>query len=175
MSYSLVPYVIDLAQLRAAIGSRNQSLIAAIVEKHPRQFESPDSELPLEQALTQLVMGEELGETATHQYGYALELLADQLGQKLPFDLWSGIRWDAMEDSGVASIMDSGPPVSLPAISDFPNIGYIEQDKIAQMVAAMDDEGLTNDVPDLEELLKEFEGWLRMAAQAKKDLLFFYY
>jgi hypothetical protein len=39
----------------------------------------------------------------------------------------------------------------------------------------MGTEGLTHDNEDLAELLKEFEGWLRTAAEAKQDIVFFYY
>ncbi len=43
------------------------------------------------------------------------------------------------------------------------------------MVTPMGEEGLTDDDEDLEELLKEFEEWLRAADSAKEDLLLFYY
>jgi len=175
MSYSFVPYMIDLGKLRAAIASKNVKLIASIRKEDPKRFDSEQYDLTLGQALTQLVMGERLGDKATHQYGYALEKLARHLGKPLPLDLWCGVRWEAMEGSGVAPIMESGPPVKLPKIPDFPSIGFLERDKIAQMVKKMGAEGLTNEDEELEELLKEFEGWLREAEKAKQDLLFFYY
>ena len=175
MSYSLVPYQIDLAKLRDAVGGQDTQLIESIRAQDPERFDSDEYELSLGEALKQLVMGEELGTTATHQYGYALEKMADHLGQRLPFDLWCGVRWAAMEDSGVAPILESGPPVPLPKIPDFPGIGFLERDKIATMVTTMGEEGLTDDDEDLEELLKEFEEWLRAADRAKEDLLLFYY
>ena len=175
MSYTLVPYMIDLDRLRAAVGSKDAALVEAVRSKGPEQFDSDEYDLTLGQALTQLVMGEKLGRDDTHQYGYALEKLAAHLGRRLPLDLWSGVRWAAMEDSGVAPIMDSGPPVNLPKIDDFPTIGYLPREQIADMVGKMGDEGLTNEDEELEELLKEFEAWLREAAKAKQDLLLFYY
>jgi hypothetical protein len=128
MSYSLVPYMIDLAKLRAAIGSKDAKLIESIRKKNPEKFDSDEyDDLTLGQALTQLVMGEKLGKKATHRYGYALEKLAEHLGKRLPLDFWSGVRWAAMVDSGVAPIMRGGPPVELPKIPDFPGIGFFER------------------------------------------------
>lgn len=175
MSYCLEPYMIDLSKLRAAIGSKDTKLIEAIRKKAPERFDSDEYELTLGQALTQLVMGDKLGKKAPHQYGYALEKLAKHLGKWLPPDVWGGVRWAAMEDSGVARIMEGGSPVRLPRILDFPVIGFLERDQIASMVKKMGNEGLTHENKELEELLKEFETWLRKAAKAKLDLLFFYY
>jgi hypothetical protein len=175
MSYSLVPYIVDLAKLRAAIGSKDAKLIETIRKKDPEKFDSGKDGLTLGEALSQLVMGEKLGKKAAHQYGYALETLAKHLGKPLPLDLWCGVRWEAMEDSGVARIMESGSPVKLPKIPDFPGIGFLERNKIADMVRKMGDEGLTNEDEELEELLREFEAWVRAAAKAKQDLLLFYY
>lgn len=175
MSYTLQPYMVDLARLRATIGSKDARLIESIYKTDPEKFDYDGYDLTLRQALTQIVMGEKLGAEATHQYGYALKELAKHLGKPLPLDLWCGVRWEAMEDSGIAMVMKSGPPVELPAIPDVPCIGFLERDKIADMITRMGDEGLTNDNDELEELLKEFEGWLREAAEARQDLLFFYY
>jgi hypothetical protein len=166
--------MVDLAKLRAAVGSKDAKLVESVRKKDPKKFNS-GRDLALGQALTQLVMGETPGKRETHQYGYAMEMLAKHLGKPLRLDLWSGVRWDAMEDSGVAPIMQNGSPVKLPKIPDFPVIGFLERDKIADMVGKMGDEGLTNEDEELEELLKEFEGWLRTAAKAKQDLLLFYY
>ena len=176
MSYSLVPYLVDLPKLRSAVGSKDAALIAAVRRKSPQRFDADEYPLTLGQALTHLVMGEKLAKDDAHQYGYALEKLAAHLGKRLDFDLWSGVRWEAMEDSGVAPVMKSGPPVKLPKIrGGFPVIGFLDRGEIAERVRRMGDEGLTHDDEELEELLKEFEAWLRTAAKAKQDLLLFYY
>jgi hypothetical protein len=84
--------------------------VRSIRATKPQRFDDREYELTLGDALSQLVMGEKLATKATHQYGYALEELCKHFGQFLPVDQWGGVRWDAMEDSGVAGVMASGPP-----------------------------------------------------------------
>lgn len=176
MSYTLVPYMIDLAKLRATIGSKDAGLIKSIAKKDPKIFAADNYEpVTVGQACEHLVMGGKLVKKAGHQYGYALAKLAEHVGKRLSIDMWSGVGWAAMEDSGVARIMESGPPVKLPKINDFPVIGFLDSGRVTDMVEKMGDEGLTNENDELEELLKEFEAWLRKTAKAKKDLLLFYY
>jgi hypothetical protein len=176
MSYVLTPFMIDLSKLRAAVGSKDAALVRAIRASKPEKFEKVDQQgdLSLGDALSRLVMGDKLGQDQAHQYGYALEALCHHLGEVIWPDVWGGVRWAAMEDTGVDAVMESGPPVPLPPINDFPTIGFLEAAEIRRRVEEMGDEGLTNDDEDLQELLEEFEGWLRTAASKGKDLVFFY-
>ena len=45
--------------------------------------------------------------------------------------------------------------MNLPRIRDFPIIGFLERQEIADMVRKMGDEGLTNEDEELDEMLKE--------------------
>jgi hypothetical protein len=175
VSYVLVPYLIDLAKLRSAVGSKDLALVEAIRKTDPEKFDLRDDDLTLGDALSQLVMGEKLGRKATHQYGYALIRLCEHLGQRLDADEWSGVRLAALQDSGVAALMQSGPPVKLPKNPDVPLVGFLERAQVAEMVSKMGDEGLTHDDEDLQELLTEFEGWLRAAVKAKRDIVLFFH
>ena len=175
MSYTLIAYMIDLPQLRSAVGGKDAALVRAVRKTNPAKFDADEDGLSLGDALEQLVMGREPGKKATHQYGYALEHLCRHLGKMVPVDLWSGVRWEAMEDSGVAEIMNSGPPVKLPKIPDFPLIAFLDRTQVADRVKRMGAAGLTHEDEELQEMLGEFEGWLRAAAKGKKDLVFFYY
>ncbi len=177
MSYVLMPFMIDLSKLRAAVGSKDAALVQAIRAHNPEEFTKVDRErgLSLGDALSRLVMGEKLGNEKTYQYGYALEALCRHLGEVIRPDTWGGVRWAAMEDTGVEAVMESGPPVPLPPNDDFPTIGYLEVGDIRRRLKEADGNGMTNPDSDLQELLTEFEGWLRQAASNGKDLIFFYH
>lgn len=175
MSYSLVPYMVDLDKVRKAVGSGDADLVEQIRNSDPQRFGDDGEDLSLGTALQQLVMGEPLIEEHGYQYGYALEQLVKHLGKELPLDLWCGVRWAAVADSGVEPILMSGSPVPLPEIPDFPTIGHLPREMIISAVAKMGDEGLGHANPELLELLKEFETWMREAAREKLDIVLFYY
>lgn len=81
MSYVLTPYLIDLERLRQAVGSQDESLIAALLDEEASDFEDEweegepdevsDLEISLDHAVRCLVRGEHLGKAAGSQYGYA--------------------------------------------------------------------------------------------------------
>ena len=177
MSYCLIPYMIDLAQLRSAVGGKDAGLVRAIRSSNPEKFDDPDPRYPLTlgDALSHLVMGEPNNPKVPHQYGYALEVLCQRLGQGLGCDMWGGVRFAALDDSGVGTVMGSGPPVTLPVNRDVPVIGYLDRQQVATAVAEFPAGGLTNDDEDLQELVTEYEGWLRRVAAAGKDLVLFFY
>ncbi|MGN6627423.1 MAG: DUF7691 family protein [Tepidisphaeraceae bacterium] len=177
MSYSLVPYLVDLPAVIAAVGSNDSALINAIERSNSRRFNADefDDGMTIGDAVRQLVNATPRRDVSGHLYGYAFETLCNQLGKALPSDLWCGVRWATMEDSQVAQIMKSGSPVSLPPIQDFPMIGYLTRKTIQSLVHRMGTEGLTNANKELQELLREFESWLREAARVDRDLVFFYY
>jgi hypothetical protein len=60
MSYSLIPYLVDLDQLRTAVGSKDEALLAAIATSNPDAFQGDedDDEITVGQALRHLVTGE---------------------------------------------------------------------------------------------------------------------
>jgi hypothetical protein len=167
MSYVLTPYLIDLEKLRKAVGSRDESLVASVIKDNREKSE-------LTEPLRQLVMGNQLDEAAGSDYGYALELLCGHLGEVLLPDVWGGVRWMAVEDAGLEDLLTkSGPPVPLPP-TDFPTIGHMTAAEVATKVAQLGKGHLTSDDDELQELLDEYEGWLRKAALKKKAIVFFY-
>jgi hypothetical protein len=181
MSYSLSPYQVDLDALRRAVGSRDESLLAVMVADDPRLAEPEKAgrtrrEIPLGRALRHLVMGEPAVEGSAHQYGYALEALCKHLGGSLPSAEWAGVSWFALEATGLDGLMTgAGPPVTLPPIEDFPAIGHLGADEVAERAAspARDRPGGVD--PEYLPLIDEFQGWLRTAASGRNGLVFFYY
>jgi hypothetical protein len=178
MSYALVPYLIDLKKLTAAAGSKDKRLVDAVVKAHLKAFEESGSggEKSLRDALTELVMGDELDSDYGHVYGYALEKVCRHLGKRLDVQYWDATRTDALEDTGVERLLEeSGSPVPLPRIFDFPSIGHIPADKIKATLKDMRERLDDCGDADLRDLLKEFVSWLEDALSQKKALMLFYY
>jgi hypothetical protein len=183
MSYSLVPYAIDLEQLRAAVGSRNASLKQEVCAANAERIEEDaedledDESLTLKAAVSELIDGEFSDEDSAHQYGYALEALCSHLGQSLDVNLWCGVRWEAMDVTGLDDvIIDSGPPVDLPDLTgNFPTIGHLDAKAVAAAVGQLDASPSKHDDSDAQALLAEYETWLRTTHQAGKGIVFFYY
>jgi hypothetical protein len=185
MSYVLTPYLIDLERLQQAVGSQDESLIAALLQAEASEFEDEweegepgeqtDSEISLEHAVRCLVMGEQLGKAVGSQYGYALERLCRYLGEAILPETWGGVRWAAVEDSGLEDLlMQTGPPVPIPDPGGFPTIGHWTAVEVAAKVNQLGTSHLTSDDDGLQELLAEYENWLRTAAAKRKAIVFFY-
>lgn len=209
MSYNLVPFLVDLDQLRGAIGSKDTTLLAALQRANPDafQYDEDDEGISLGQALKHLVMGERPDPASAHQYGYALMELCGHLGEEVAErDLWSSIRWEVLESTGADQLLSqTGPPVPLLPMDDFPVMGHLQAAEIAALVAKLGNgrvttaapsgrkprrslrsrligwlfSGLTRREPmtaeDVRECLEEYEGWLREAAAKHKSLVFFYH
>jgi hypothetical protein len=180
MSYSLRAYLVTLDEVRRTVGSRDSALVKAIVDYHPEAFaEEPDpddEEIPLAQALEELVAGEFRHPNSAHQYGYALEEVCDYLGEELPSDCWCDIRWICLKETGMERVFDQvGCPVKLPPNpGSFPAIGHLAGDAIGRLLAELGDGHLTHEDEEFQEMLDEYEDWLRTAAAQGKDLIFFY-
>jgi len=181
MSYVLTPYAVDLVRLRAAIGSEDKKIIAATRKIVGKQFDAAADGLSIGQAVTALVMGTPRGKIATHQFGYALEALAEHLGTRLAKNVWSGVGWAAVVDAGLDAVMKRGSPIRLPTYPDFPMIGFMKHDEVVALLAQHRTTPPAVKDRSLQELIDEYIGWLEHAAKAKRgasrglDLLFFYY
>ena len=182
MSYTLEPYAIEIEELKQAVGSKRTELVDAAIKSDPESFEDDDDdedddELALSDALRGLIHGDMTDAESPHQYGYALKVLANHLGEMLEFDWWCGVRWAAMEETGLDKVIEqSGCPVTLPPNpGTFPTIGFMLKDDVIARVNELGDGHMKNDDEDLQDLLNEYENWLRTAAANKKDILFFYY
>jgi hypothetical protein len=152
MSYSLIPYVVDLDQLRNAVGSKDEALISALIAGDPERFqdEDPDDEeISLGKALRQLIMGEPLDAGSAHQYGYALKELCGHLGEEVAErDLWESIHWEVLESTGADELLNqSGSPVPLPRIESFPNIGHLRAADVTALVAKLGSGHLSTAAP----------------------------
>jgi hypothetical protein len=179
MSCVLTPFLIDLSALRKAVGSRDESLIAAAMKKNPRLFESDFSDfdgIPISLALRHLVMGESLDDQCGPQYGYALESLCDHLGARILPNSWGGVRWVALSDSGVEEVlMRSGSPIPLPDLQGAMTIGHLTADEVAAELSKLGGaDSPPVDDEDLQELIDEYHGWLRTAASTNKDVVLIY-
>jgi hypothetical protein len=148
MSYTVTPYLIDLEVLRRAVGSKDEAFLSAVIQGDPDRFrgeEAGGDKVSLGRALRHLVMGETPEPKWAYQYGYALEQLCRHLGEPLPGDLWSGIHWEVVEETGLDELFDrSGPPVPLPPTADFPTIAFLGAGEIAATVAGLGDGHLTS-------------------------------
>jgi hypothetical protein len=178
MSYSLIPYAVDLKKLRAAVGSKEQALVQAVIHGNAKLFKQQGEagELSLREALEQLVMGSDLDGDWGHVYGYALEQLCRHLGTPLKVEGWIGVHWEIMEMFQLDQLLkDSGPPVELPFIADFPTIGHIRAKDLPRVLRDVQERKADATDADLRGLLGELEGWLKKARAGAKDLVLFYY
>lgn len=177
MSYVVSPYLIDLTKLRTAIGSANAFLVDDVAEDNPDDFDTgSNDEISLRQALTHLVFGNRLDERMAHRYGYALERLCRHLGTRLDSGLWDAVRWRTLEATGLDRIFEeSGSPVPLPRIPDFPGIGYISVEQLSAALREAENQQRDSGDADLRDLLTEFKSWLEEAAQRRRSLVLFYY
>jgi hypothetical protein len=164
MSYTLIPYLVDLEALRRAAGSKDEALIAAAAEREPGLFEpenADEDEIPEGEALRHLVMGTPPDKRSTHQYGYALKSLCEHLGERLDADYWESIHWDVLEATGMEEILTrTGSPVPLPPIDSFPAIGHLKAADIAAMVAKLGDGHLKTAAPSGRKPRRSLRAWL---------------
>lgn len=168
MSYTLMPYLVDLEELRRAVGSKDEALLAVMKQSMPEVFEEEevvdheeDEELSLGQAVRHLVMGEPPDTESAHQYGYALEQLCRHLGEEPEErDCWCDIRWTVLETTGMEEVLKTGSPVPLPPINDFPTIGHLKAEQIEAIVAKMGDGHLKTAAPSGRKPRRSFQSWL---------------
>jgi len=178
VSYTLTPYLLDLARLRALVGSKDLSTIRAIRKNDPKRFDEEDDDsdgVSLGQAVTNLIMGAPPGKAGAHQYGYALEAIADHVGKRLEIDVWGGARGSALEALSLRQVFKRGAPVKLPKYGDFPAFAYLTRAEIVELLPRVPTLRTSLRDRSLVELLDEFDGWLKTAASEKsdaKDLLF---
>lgn len=142
MSYSLMPYAINLDQLRNAVGSKDEALLAEIQEANPEAFAEDDhdeDEISVGRALRDLIMGHPPVAASAHQYGYALKVLVEHLGEWLPSDMWESITWRVLQTTGMGDLLqDSGTPVPLPKMDDgFPAIGHLTADRVKELASKL--------------------------------------
>ncbi len=175
MSYVLTAYILDLADLKSAVGSKDRSIIRDIEPMIEESFDEDEEEEADAQraAVCALVMGEPM-DPDNAQYGHALWNICRVKGEEFLPDAWGGIRWDSVEACGLEDLLTkTGPPVALPPSEDFPNIGYIKRDMIAKYIEAAEEQK-EKSTPNVVGLLDEYLSWLERAQSENKDIVFFY-
>jgi hypothetical protein len=174
MSYVLTPYLVDLNKVQQAFGSRDEALVATLIKGSPQQADE-EAETLKAKVLRDLIMGEASDPELAEEYGFALEMLCAHVGEVIPPNAWCGVRWAAVNKAGLAPLLTQvGPPVPLPRRGDYPTVGHLTADQVAAKVAELGDTHLTSDDQDMQELLQEYEGWLRQAALKGKAIVLFY-
>jgi len=175
MSYVLTAYVVDMAVLKAVVGSKDKSIIRGVEPMIEEAYEDDEDEADAQRAAVHtLVMGEKLDADSAAQYGNALWNICRLKGDELLPDVWGGIRWDSVEACGLEDLLTkTAGPIALPPTSDFPRIGYVRREEIAKYIEAArkQKEKVNKDVVGL---LNEYQGWLEEAKSQNKDILFFY-
>jgi hypothetical protein len=193
MSYVLSGYILDIEKLKSIVGSKDASLVEAVMENSPEEFDldedeeddwdddddeendEEDDEVSLATALRQLIMNEAKNPEEAHQYGYALREICAYCGEALDSDMWGGVRWAAVEDCGLEDLLTkTGTPVPLPPIESFPTIGHIRRENLNGYLQAAKERLQKTEDSDIEELLEEYINWLETAADKKQDIIFFY-
>ncbi|MBN9119014.1 MAG: hypothetical protein J0I06_07610 [Planctomycetes bacterium] len=200
MGYIVYPIAVDLEKVRSAIGSKDRTLLARLHstsdlkqtdEMLADRFEDDeDGELgaPLTTAdiLRHLVMGEPYRDGLGFAYGYCFESLCTHFGTVLDNRHWSAMRgrWfdtvqEALAQAGVSEKQFSvgrlvlrGPPVELPAIDDFPGIGYLTKTEVGDARSALARADLAKvTLREAVEAIEQVRGWLDECARSGRDLV----
>lgn len=180
--------------LRRLLGSPTDRLIRTIKRKYAHRLEQDEvydeDEPSLEKALEDLLAGAELDPAFGHKYAYALELVCDHFGEFLDNSAWSAMRLDwaehvheAMTQAGIDEnaislnehLMFRGPPIPIPAPSDFPSIGFLRRNEIANAASALDAADLSTLDEETRESITQIRSWLERCNELKCDLVCFYY
>ena len=180
MNYRLVPYSVQLADVRTLIGSEQESLatricqqfFAAECHQHPIGV---DVKSELFDAVAELVQSDYLEPERANHYGYALQAICEFLGTRLKTNNWNEVKWATLEDTGLNAVMGKGSPVPLPLIPDFPTISHLTNKKIRQQIEQPTGNSLKIESKETQCLLEDFDRWVQQAYEAKQDLVFFYY
>src|ERR1700722_3278161 len=98
MSYVLTAYLVDLNSLKSVLGSKDQSIIAAVNPLIAETYEDDEEEAQgMQDTFRAIVMGEPLDPDNAAAYACALWELCKVKGEELLPDQWGGVRWDAVE------------------------------------------------------------------------------
>jgi hypothetical protein len=164
VSYSLVPYLIDLVDLQGYFVKTADGNW----KSWPAEIEQED-QLQLDRLRKE---GSEISGTDSYEYGYALRRLCEAIGQT--FDIPELVERHDMDLFQDIPWMRSGAPVALPLYDNFPYIGHLSGSEVANAVREAE-ELLENDAGPHSSI---FEGLLTLydkAAATCRDVIAFYY
>jgi hypothetical protein len=159
MSYSVTPYVVDLADLNRRIAARDVTLLDGIESEAQDLDDDLDDETPstVEHG-RRIVLGQAENEGSNAKYGYALMLICARMGTWQQNDEWAAIaglgKWLETIDEALAKagcqvsigtdIIHTGPPITIPWPDDFPTIGHVLPGRISTLLGE-----LANALPSL--------------------------
>lgn len=176
MNGALAAYSVDLRILRRAVGSKDEVLHEAL-RTHRRN--------PERRALWSLIEGERPN-VAGNYCGYALEKLCRTLGRRLPTSLLSPAPLELINSVDeeirrlgsslpLSGIISRGAPIRLPAIEDFPMIGYLEANEVTAERGKAKARPIVSPNRDWDSVIIEVEDWLEIAAARKTGIVGFFY
>jgi hypothetical protein len=196
VSYNLYPIAVDLNAVLAAIGSKDESLLAELTAEFAHELDElnsmlvdaigEDDALAATDVLRHLVTGEPRRTDAGFVYGYCFEIICRHFGDTLSNSAWSSMRWNwfeavqrALGEAGVGDrvfaatrLVTRGAPVELPPIDDFPSIGYLTRAEIPAVRGALASADLSK-VADAEAVasIEQIRSWLRECQESDRDLV----
>lgn len=175
MSYFLTAYLVNLADLKSVIGSKDESILSDIEPILEETYEGDEEEADAQRAAVRaLVIGERLEPDNAARYGCAFWHICRVKGEELLPDAWGGVRWNSVEACGLEELLTkTGPPVALPPNRDIPHIGYIKRDQVAKYIKDAEKK-IDESEGAVIGLLEEYLGWLEMAQSQNRDVVLIY-
>jgi hypothetical protein len=168
-----MPFAVELDNVTQLIGAGDDSIVSALKPQFNHRFDTLDwddeAELTSEQALRDLLVGNELNPNYGHLYAYGFEMLCGIFGEHLPNRHWSAMKaaWietvnDALRANGAKTdligIIFRGAPITIP-----------------DTLAGLNDLSLTFLESEAGESVSELREWLESCLRKKCDLVSFYY
>ena len=171
MSVGVIPFSVNLTQVRKAVGSRSKSLLQQLREEFEEELATDrelvdeangdddyDPELAIEDALRHLIMDRERWDYEGEKYGHAIQILCTFFGEVLHNEHWGRLTFtgiesieDALLEAGVPAetfsifdhLLHRGSPIEIPEIEGIPYIGYLTLAEIPDVLAAFTDKRLS--------------------------------
>lgn len=199
MGYVLEAIATDLTKVAAAVGSKDKKVVTAIVKIFGDSFDQFDEmadeaaemddleSVTMKTALTQIVMGQPYCEGMGFMYGYAIDFICKHFGDCLPNDHWSALpngSWIATVDKALKAagipkdlftvtnhLQYRGSPVPIPAIDDFPGMGYLTNAELKVIRTSLD-KGTFEKIKDGQVIasIQQIQSWISTCLKGKHDL-----
>ena len=153
-------FAVDPDRMRAAYGSRDEALLAALLEGHADAFEPFDAPADVEagrslrQAVEQIIFGDcRLPPDDRFLYGYAIEVLCRHFGEVVPVpDDPQFNEIGDPEDLEIDGPLLSGElPLPVPAWGDAPYVRFLTPAQVVAEYERLSAEDLSHDEPSIEQ------------------------
>lgn len=168
MGFYIFSYAINAGQIKDSLGSCDQDLYDYVSEtKIFSRYARGDSsgDLSMKEALHHLIFGEPYNHTSIHSYWYCLIALCAYLGEDLAGTHEIKLRYetDIIDALLIADfdidlqiedvLLGQLPPFGIPAPTDFPVCGIVQEKELLELQTAFKDIHITDE--QLEQLLEE--------------------